>query len=180
MKIAVDRQHVGRRERPADRGAQSPQGWSEVWATGVLALALEEELVRLGHQVLPICSGTYAERHAWVNGSAVDLYIACHFNAGIGDRAGEHGLVFHWPGSERGAAFARSVAAASQKVTPWGVRAVAAEPGTWDNVRACMASARPPALVLELGFVDGQAGRTWLAVRDNLERLGRAVAAGVA
>jgi N-acetylmuramoyl-L-alanine amidase len=43
-----------------------------------------------------------------------------------------------------------------------------------------MASARPPALVLELGFVDGQAGRTWLAVRDNVERLGRAVASGVA
>jgi N-acetylmuramoyl-L-alanine amidase len=177
MRIVLDVQHAGKPDAPRDRGA--PLGTrSEVWATRRLGLAMEEMFDALGHEVLVLRDGAYRDRHARCDALAPDLYIALHFDAGIAAR-GDRGAVFFWPGSARGQAFAERVATASAGVCPWPIKPTPATAPTWDRVRACVGGVKAPAILLELGFVDGAQGRTWLQDEANLRALGQAVARAV-
>jgi N-acetylmuramoyl-L-alanine amidase len=177
MRIVLDVQHAGKPDSPRDRGA--PLGpRSEVWATRRLGLAMEEMFDALGHEVFVLRDGSYADRHKRCDALAPDLYVALHFDAGIGGR-GDRGAVFHWPGSAKGKAAADKVAAHAGTVCPWGVRALVAEAGKWDRVRACVGGVKAPAILLELGFCDGEKGATWLQMDSNLVALGQAVARAV-
>jgi N-acetylmuramoyl-L-alanine amidase len=177
MRIVLDVQHAGKPDSPRDRGA--PLGpRSEVWATRRLALAMEETLDALGHDVFVLRDGSYADRHARCDALTPDLYVALHFDAGIAGK-GDRGAVFFWPGSARGVKYAAQVAAAADHLCPWDVKHVAAVSGTWDRVRACLAGVKAPALLLELGFCDGSLGRSWLQDETSLRALGQAVARAV-
>ena len=177
MRIVIDIQHAGKPDSPRDRGA--PLGpRSEVWATRRLGLAMEELIEVLGHDVFVLRDGFYSDRHKRCDALAPDLYIALHFDAGIGGK-GDRGAVFHWPGSTRGKAAADKVAAHAGAVCPWEVRALVAEAGKWDRVRACLAGVKAPALLFELGFCDGALGKAWLQDDANLRALGQAVARAV-
>lgn len=180
MRIVLDVQHAGKPDSPRDRGA--PLGpRSEVWATRRLGLAMEEMFDTLGHDVFVLRDGSYSDRHKRCDALAPDLYIALHFDSGIGGR-GDRGAVFFWPGSTRGQAFAEKVATGAAAVCPWPVKpiaAVATPAKTWDRVRACIAGPDDPAILLELGFCDGSLGRSWLQDEASLRALGQAVARAV-
>jgi N-acetylmuramoyl-L-alanine amidase len=177
MRIVIDVQHAGKPDSPRDRGAPLGQR-SEVWATRRLGLAMEDQFDVLGHEVFVLRDGSYADRHKRCDALNPDLYIALHFDAGIGGRS-DRGAVFFWPGSARGQAFAEKVATASAAVCPWPIKPTAAAAPTWDRVRACLAGVEAPALLLELGFCDGAQGRTWLQDEANLRALGQVVARAV-
>jgi len=175
--VVLDIQHAGKPDSPFDRGAQLGT-LTEVWATRRLALGIEEHLDAARIAVHVLRDGTYPARHLRCNALAPALYVACHFDAGIGKR-GDRGAVFYWPGSVKGAAAAAQLAAAAHAVVPWNVTAVPATKGTYDGVRACMAGVAAPALVLELGFCDGKLGELWLQSEAHLQTLGDAVGRGI-
>lgn len=98
MIVFIDRQHAGKPNKLADRGASldidgdsTPE--REAIITGQIALELEKILLLLGVDVVPISDGTYTERHTRVNKYAAmypnrkTVYLAMHLNAGGGDYA---------------------------------------------------------------------------------------------
>lgn len=173
--IVLDCQHQGRLSRLADRGATAPD-YTEVDVIRDYAAAADRTL-RGRVDVALLSHGEYAERHAWVNRAAPAAYIACHVNAGI-DGRGDRGLVFHWPGSVAGARLARQLAAALGPALGWPCAALPAD-DAWSNVRATIAGARPPAVCLEPGFIDGRRGRAALADPAIRAALGAALGHGV-
>lgn len=98
MIVFIDRQHAGKPNKLADRGAAvdidgdtTPD--REAIITGQISIELEKILMLLGVDVMPISDGTYNERHARVNEYAAmypnrkTVYLAMHLNAGGGDYA---------------------------------------------------------------------------------------------
>jgi hypothetical protein len=104
MIVFIDRQHSGQPKRIHSRGAAKDiNGDGEItndeqeahW-TGFISLILEQRLLQMGHKVIPISDGSYAERHARVNeyASMFDepmVYLAMHLNAG----GGHYGSFFY-------------------------------------------------------------------------------------
>ena len=95
MIVFIDRQHAGKPNKLADRGAAvdidgdaTPE--REAIITGQISIELEKILILLGVDVVPISDGTYSERHNRVNKYAAmypnrkTVYLAMHLNAGGG------------------------------------------------------------------------------------------------
>lgn len=119
MLVFLDRQHVGQVRRLGSLGAiadvdgdgEKQIHEAEAFWTGYLSLALETNLRELGHDVIPLSDGSYAERHARVNQYSAHygeqcVYLALHLNAGGGD----YGAMFYDHRSGRGADLADSIA----------------------------------------------------------------------
>jgi len=89
MIVCVDVQHIGKRNRPNDRGAFA-FGRTEVSFTEAYGTAIKDILEGMGHKVYlsiesltdGILDGNYGERHDFANRVGADLYLACHVNAG--------------------------------------------------------------------------------------------------
>ena len=176
MRICIDVQHAGKPHAPLDRGAVSPLGYTEADVTRDYALAMEQELEAAGHEVFVIRDGEYVARHARVNLLDPDLYLACHANAGLEGRTGDRTELYHWPGSAKGAAAAELVMVSLLPSLPWPCRVLQVQTV---NQRNCIAGVRAPALLLEVGFVDGEIGAAWLERAENRALLGRQIADGV-
>ena len=98
MLVFIDRQHAGKPNKIADRGASrdingdgeiTSDELEAIW-TARIAISLEIKLLDMGINVMPISDGRYSERHERVNKYA-DMhpgpwvYLAMHLNAGGGD-----------------------------------------------------------------------------------------------
>lgn len=118
MIVFIDRQHAGKPNKMADRGAAvdidgdaTPE--REAIITGHLSIELEKILMLLGVDVIPISDGTYSQRHARVNEYAAmypnrkTVYLAMHLNAGGGD----YGAFFYHYASTKGYELAKQLAA---------------------------------------------------------------------
>ena len=142
MLVFLDRQHVGQVNRLKSLGAiadvdgdgEKKIHEAEAFWTGYLSLALETNLRELGHDVIPLSDGSYAERHARVNQYSAHygktcIYLALHLNAGGGD----YGAMFYDHRSSRGAnladSIARSMMANIGRIPS--VRKIAASPSDW-------------------------------------------------
>jgi len=82
-RVVLDVQHMGKVHKPFDRGA-SHGGYQEAYLALTYATIAFQELTRLGYEAFLSTSGTYGERHHWINKHGIDLYLACHLNAGGG------------------------------------------------------------------------------------------------
>ena len=184
--VALDVQHIGKPSgsRPwLDRGAVSPAGWTEVDLTLAYTIAAERELQRLGHHVVLLTDGTYRERWARADRYGADIYVACHADAGGGDR----GTVYHDYRSvgaeptERGFGLAWAVARALADVVPWPIAAAPLSPGVRGWV--CISGVQAVALLLEPGYVDGLAlheGRPHHRILwDRADAIGAALTRGI-
>jgi N-acetylmuramoyl-L-alanine amidase len=84
MRIVLDIQHINKPHNARDRGA-SFEGIREVDLTFDYLNETRKLLEKEGHVVFFGLSGTYEERHSFVNERIKpDLYIAGHVNAGRG------------------------------------------------------------------------------------------------
>lgn len=97
MLVFIDRQHAGKPNKIADRGASrdingdgdiTAEELEAIW-TARIAISLEIRLLDMGINVMPISDGRYSARHERVNAYA-DMhpgpwvYLAMHLNAGGG------------------------------------------------------------------------------------------------
>lgn len=120
MIVFIDRQHSGKPNKIADRGAgidinqDGKIGTDEmeaVW-TARIGIELEIVLMDMGIQVLPISDGTYQARHKRVNDYVSRfqghklVYLALHLNAGFGD----YGSFFYHYASLQGKKLAEQLA----------------------------------------------------------------------
>jgi N-acetylmuramoyl-L-alanine amidase len=187
--IVLDRQHCGHPGREfADCGAFGDfdhDGVSDVVEqeailTAEYGLACEMRLRELGHRVVVISDGTYAERHARAVAYKADVYIAMHLNAGGGD----YGVCFWDHRSESGPKLAASIAAAFGKALPELARVLArptAPSGEWTRPYPCIAgvySGRPVACLVEPAFLDRKEHRG-LFDAQGMDRVGKALADGI-
>lgn len=90
-----------------------------------------------------------------------DLVLSLHCNASA--RPAPHGLMaFHWPGSERGQAFADAI----QRTAPFVLRRKGgpypAFAATWPRVRNVLQVHRAPVVLVELGFLTNPGDATAL------------------
>jgi N-acetylmuramoyl-L-alanine amidase len=121
MIVFIDRQHAGKPNKLADRGAAvdingdaTPE--REAIITGQISLELEKILMLMGVEVMPISDGTYNERHARVNEYAAlypnrkTVYLAMHLNAG----GGAYGAFFYHHASAQGKQLAQRLCDAMQ------------------------------------------------------------------
>jgi hypothetical protein len=139
MIVFIDRQHAGKPNKLADRGAvvdidgdATPE--REAMITGQISIELEKVLILLGVDVVPISDGTYSERHTRVNKYAAlypyrkTVYLAMHLNAG----GGAYGAYFYHHASTRGERLAKMLCDAM--ITAGIVenaKAIAAHPNNW-------------------------------------------------
>ena len=141
MLVFIDRQHAGKPSRVDDRGASvdiNQDGTisndeKEAHWTGYLSLILEQRLMDLGHQVIPLSDGTYTERHIRVNdySSRYDckmVYLAMHLNAGGGDYGAFCYHHLSTQGKELAASMAKSLA---DVIYVKSQKAIAAKPDNW-------------------------------------------------
>lgn len=165
MRIALDVQHRGKPDKPADRGAHW-LGVDEVDVSALYAAEIDRELRRLGHEVHWLGCGGYAERWALSDVRGADVYLACHLDAGLAGRAGDRGLVLYDHRSPRGAALAGPMAQSLAVALGWSVHSLPCRPDDDGEPRdedysepyACIRGVKAVALVLEPGFLDGAKG----------------------
>jgi len=188
LRVAIDVQHRGKPDRPADRGAVW-RGVEEVDVTSSYGAALDHRLRQLGHTSLWLGCGGYAERWALADQAGAHVYLACHLDAGLGGRPGDRGTVLYDHRSPGGRALAGLVAEALSEALPWPVTAAPCGPDDdgqprdedYSEAFACIRGVRAVALVLEPGFLDGAAGDWASPARraDLCQRIGDAVAQAI-
>lgn len=186
--VVLDRQHVGVPSRRfADAGAwadldsdgQRDVHEQEALLTPRYILAAEERLRALGHDVVVISDGQYAERHARAKAYRGTVYVACHLNAGGGD----YGLVCYDHRSTRGRELAGLIASALGQQCPELRRTIAraASETEWTNAYRCIAGVydgTPTGICYEPAFLDTPAHRP-LLTESGLVRMGLALADGI-
>lgn len=181
MRVVLDVQHQGRVSKPMDRGAYS-QGFEEVELTRRYAGAADQELRRLGHQVFLLSDGEYRERWERADRYSADVYVACHVDAGGGDR----GTVFFDHRSSRGKLLAQCIAQELGQTVAWPVEAKQAHPDT-DGIRgnqgegpyATIFGVRAVAVCYEPGFIDSRNVLYRQFLIGRAEDLGLALARGI-
>src|SRR6056300_635890 len=191
MLVFLDRQHVGQVNRLKSLGAiadvdgdgEKEIHEAEAFWTGYLSLALETNLRELGHDVIPLSDGSYAERHARVNQYSAHygktcIYLALHLNAGGGD----YGAMFYDHRSSRGADLADNIAEAMEKNLSEirVVKTIPASPSDWTKnaYYTIKGVNRPVAICSEPLFIDCDAHKVLLTI-DGIHRLGAAMALGI-
>jgi N-acetylmuramoyl-L-alanine amidase len=186
MLIALDRQHAGVPSRAyADAGAWADLDGDgrrdvheqEALLTPVYMLAAEVRLRELGHAVVPISDGQYADRHRRTNGYEADVYVACHLNAGGGD----YGLAVHDTRSASGKALAGHVVRSLTAACPELRRGVVGDTQGFPRALACIDgvfTGKPVGLCFEPCFMDRPEHQV-LLTPAGLQRIGRALADGI-
>ncbi len=150
-RIAIDVQHMGKVNKPFDRGA-SHGGYQEADLVLKYATLAFQELTRKGYEAFLITSGTYAERHEWINRHGIDLYFACHLNAG----GGRYSLVeYYYDASQRTRAIAKIMADNLKAILGTSAAKI------WEIAKdgrgaACLKNTRPSALLIEPLFIDNE------------------------
>lgn len=197
--VYLDRQHSGKPgRRSRDTGASADLDGDgeisideqEAMLTPRYLWAAELALRELGHTVICISDGSYADRHRRVNGyagtfpaSVPQIYIAAHLNAGWGGRSGNgYGAIFYDSKSRSGPELASRVGRQLRMVAPElnGVKCIAAEPSGWtSNAWATIQVQQPIALCFEPAFLDCPSHRGGLLTPEGLAAIGRALAAGI-
>ena len=86
MLVILDVQHIGKPHRPDDRGA-CHDGDEEAGLAMRYALSADKRLRHHGHKCIIVAEGHYASRWDRANAYGAQVYVACHVNAGGGDRA---------------------------------------------------------------------------------------------
>jgi N-acetylmuramoyl-L-alanine amidase len=148
-RIVLDVQHMGKPNKPADRGA-SHNGYQEADLALNYATLAFQELTTKGYETFLITSGTYAERHVWVNRHGIDLYLACHLNAG----GGRYSLVEHYyDAGQRTREIAKIMAENFKTVLGTSAGKVWEIPKDGRGA-VCLSGTRPSALLLEPLFID--------------------------
>jgi N-acetylmuramoyl-L-alanine amidase len=148
-RIAVDTQHMGKPHKPADRGG-SYNGYQEAYLALRYATLVFQELTSKGYEAFLITSGTYTERHAWINKHNIDLYLACHLNAG----GGRYSLVEHYYDAGRRTREIAKIMAENFKTI-----LNTSDGKVWEIPKGgrgavCLSGTRPSALLLEPLFID--------------------------
>jgi N-acetylmuramoyl-L-alanine amidase len=148
-RIGIDVQHCGKPGKPFDRGA-TYGGYQEADLVLKYATLTFQELTDKGYEAFLITSGSYAERHAWVNKHGIDLYLACHLNAG----GGRYSLVeYCWNAGHKTREIAKIMA--DNFKTILGTSAAKVWEISKDGRGAtCLKNTRPSALLLEPLFID--------------------------
>jgi len=164
MIVFIDRQHAGKPNKLADRGAAvdidgdaTPE--REAIITGQISIELEKLLILLGVDVVPISDGTYSERHTRVNKYAAmypnrkTVYLAMHLNAG----GGAYGAYFYHYASTQGQRLAQHLCDAM--ITAGIVdqaKPIAANPSNWTKnaYYTIKGVGRPVAICCEPLFMD--------------------------
>ncbi len=150
-RIAIDVQHLGKPNKPVDRGA-SYGGYQEADLVLRYATLAFQELTAKGYEVFLITSGTYAERHEWINRHGIDLYLACHLNAG----GGSYSLVeYYYDAGQRTRELAHIMADNFKAILGTSAAKV------WEIAKdgrgaACLKNTKPSALLLEPLFIDNE------------------------
>ena len=148
-RVAIDVQHMGKPHKPLDRGA-SYQGYQEADLVLKYATLTFQELTRKGYEAFLITSGSYTERHDWINKHGIDLYLACHLNAG----GGSYSLVeYCWNAGEKTKKLAH-IMADNFKNTLGTSAAKVWEIAKGGRGESCIKNTRPSALLLEPVFLD--------------------------
>lgn len=80
LKIAISVDHMGKPNKPLDRGACYHHVNESDLCMGY-AFELYKELTKTGHSPLLLCDGTYKGRAIRANNFKADLYLSCHLNS---------------------------------------------------------------------------------------------------
>jgi N-acetylmuramoyl-L-alanine amidase len=190
--VVLDRGHAGKPANLEDRGASAEHEgvrYVEALLTPLYLLAMEEVLLGAGCRVLPVSSGSYAERQALACAVRADLYLQGHLDAG----GGRHASLCYDRRSGAGRRLAQVVAERLQAACPeldgahaqpcWDDRADKPPPErpwrwrAWSCIEGVY-QGTPAGLVLEPAFVD-QPAHLALLQPAGLVRVGRALAEGV-
>jgi len=150
-RIAIDVQHMGKPNKPADRGA-SHGSYQEADLVLKYATLAFQELTAKGYEAFLITSGTYAERHEWINRHGIDLYLACHLNAG----GGRYSLVEHYYNAGQRTRKIAGIMAENFKAILGTSAAKVWEIPKDGRGAACLKNTRPSALLLEPLFIDNE------------------------
>lgn len=177
--------HAGRRSRLADRGVVATFGgerWEETAIVRRYTDRLDFHLRELGHSCILLSDGEYREQWARADGVGADVYLACHINAGGGNR----GEFFFDHRSTAGAALASAIVEAAAKELPWPCFARNCQPDTNGKARDgdyteaynCISGVKAVALCCEPGFIDGPHGARLIEPEIH-DAIGEAIARGI-
>jgi N-acetylmuramoyl-L-alanine amidase len=182
MNLAVlDIQHRSKPGHWRDRGAVA-FGVEEVDLTHRYAIAADRELRRLGWDCCILADGAYSERWARADAYGARVYVACHVDAGGGDR----GTVYYDARSSKGPALAEAVAVELRTVVPWPVKATPARPDSdgrpgneGEAPYACIRGVGAVAICCEPGFIDNPVEAHRRHLVGAIEVVGIALARGI-
>ena len=183
--VALDRQHAGKPGNWTDPGAWydlDGDGSTEVHEaearlTRYYMAAAEDRLVELGHAVVVLSDGTYAERHNRINAYKAKITVACHLNAG----KGLHGLVIHDSRSVTGQKVAAAMAPKLAANCPELSKVIVGDTVSYPRALGCISglySGVGCGIVFEPCFVD-QAAHVKLLTPEGLRRIGLGLAEGI-
>lgn len=185
--IVLDRQHVGKPGKndtgawgDFDKDGQHDVVESEAIITAYYGFACEVKLRTLGHNVIVISDGPYADRHERAKRYKADVYVALHLNAGGGD----YSLVLHDHRSANGVKLAKHISDAFAKLYPkMRHRVDPTGPNTaFPRGFPCISGVfdgKPVAALVEPLFIDNAIHQTYLMDPLEVAKLGQALADGI-
>ncbi len=148
-RIVLDVQHIGQPQKPMDRGACYKE-FREADLTLKYAALAFQQLTGLGYETFLVTSGTYQERHEWINRHDIELYLACHLNAG----GGRYSLVEYCYNARQPTREIAKIMADSFKSSLGTSEGKVIEIPKGGRGEICIENTRPSALILEPMFID--------------------------
>lgn len=187
MLVILDRQHVGKpgHDETGAWGDFDLDGMPDVVeqeaiVTGFIAMHCEVRLRELGHKVVTLSDGRYADRHARAKAYGGDAYIALHLNAG----RGRYGATFYDYRSKMGPVLAECIGLALKDAFDFPVKVEKTAPTGTNYPRPfpCISGVfdgKPVACLVEPLFMDHPEHQQILAAVDGPQRIGYALAEGI-
>jgi N-acetylmuramoyl-L-alanine amidase len=177
MIIVLDPGHGG-----ADKGGQS-LGRLEKDTVLVAQDFVWKVLAEMGHTVIPTrVKDIYiprGERAAIANREGADCFVSLHANAGSREAKGP--WTIHAKGSVRGKALAQAIQTPLAKMAGGSSRAVYPDESGWvgDRRLTVLRQTKMPAVIVEMGFMTHPVEAKLLSDDLYIEKLSRAIAAGI-
>jgi N-acetylmuramoyl-L-alanine amidase len=171
MRIAIDIGHLGKSNKPLDRGA-SYKGTNESDMALIYGLSAYGHLESAGHTVYLLTYGNYTVRHTFCKNNSIGLHMQCHVNAGQGN----YSLIYCRTGNE-GLELANEIALKFADVLPVS-KAKVEEINSDRRGYGCIMSTIP-SLLLEPLFLDNDEHYEELIEGDACFDIGKCISEGV-
>jgi N-acetylmuramoyl-L-alanine amidase len=154
---------MGQPNKALDRGAASG-GYNETDLALKYASIAFMDLTSKGYETFLITSGTYDERHKWINKYHIHLYLACHINAG----GGRYSLVEHYYDAGQRTREIAGIMAGNFKDALSTSQGKVVEIKKDERGAVCLKNTKPSALLLEPLFIDNEDHRRIAVERPGL------------
>jgi N-acetylmuramoyl-L-alanine amidase len=178
MRVALDIGHMGKRNRPLDRGATSGESTGYIESSLALdyAVVSRKLLENSGHDVILLSYDNYSKRHDYCKDMNVDLHMQCHVNS----PDGRYALVMcRADASESCLTLTEIMSHQFKKWLGKVISKVEVKKIKGDDRGYGCLMAEIPSLILEPLFIRNEAHLKYMLYEDGITMIGHAIADSV-